>query len=47
MTQRRKSSWTDEEVHAVMRQIQRRLLIATGIAILVGLVVIGLVAVLH
>lgn len=30
-----------------MRQIQRRLLIATGIAILVGLVVIGLVAVLH
>lgn len=46
MTARRKSSWTEEEFRTVMRQINRRMLIGTGIAILIGFIVIGLVALL-
>ncbi|WP_160319780.1 MULTISPECIES: hypothetical protein [Micrococcales] len=46
MTARRKSPWTEDEFRTVMRQINRRMLIGTGIAILIGLVVIGLAALL-
>ncbi|MDN5605104.1 hypothetical protein AB0Y14_05565 [Rothia sp. HC945] len=45
MSARRKSQWTEEEVREVLREINKRMLIGVGIAVLVGVIVIGLVAI--
>ncbi|MUN55205.1 hypothetical protein GMA10_08270 [Kocuria koreensis] len=45
MSARRKSQWTEEEVREVLREINKRMLIGVGIAVLVGVVIIGLVAI--
>ena len=45
MSARRKSQWTAEEVSEVLREINKRMLIGVGIAVLVGVIVIGLVAI--
>ncbi len=44
MSARRNTQWSKEEVRTVMREINKRMLIGVGIAILVGLVIIGLAA---
>lgn len=44
MSARRKSQWTEEEVREVLREINKRMLIGVGIAVLVGVIIIGLVA---
>ncbi|MFI8596559.1 hypothetical protein ACIGDM_04535 [Rothia koreensis] len=45
MSARRKSQWTEEEVREVLREINKRMLIGVGVAVLVGVVIIGLVAI--
>ncbi|WP_165000938.1 MULTISPECIES: hypothetical protein [Micrococcaceae] len=44
MSARRNTQWTKDEVRTVMREINKRMLIGVGIAILVGLFIIGLAA---
>lgn len=44
MSARHNTQWTKDEVRTVMREINKRMLIGVGIAILVGLFIIGLAA---
>lgn len=47
MNARRRAQWSEDEIRTLMREINKRMLIGVGIAVLVGLVVIGLVALFH
>lgn len=43
MSPRKPRPWTQDEIHELMMMINKRLVVATGIALAVALVVIGLI----